>query len=81
MKKKRMLAQSRVSHDMGGSTEETTYVFRAGNLLDDNNEMLKITEDGFWVRGVQVASDDKEAKVVFEAFKQWLAWSALSREH
>ena len=47
-----------------------------GNGMD---EMIKITQEGFWVRGKKVAQDDKEAEVVYNAFKQWLAWANLQR--
>lgn len=43
------------------------------------DEMIRISEDGFWVRGVKVPQDDKEAETVYNAFKQWLAWSNLQR--
>ena len=42
------------------------------------DEMLRIAQDGFYVRGVRVPVDDKEAEVVYNAFKQWLAWAQLS---
>lgn len=42
-------------------------------------EMLKIGPDGFWVRGVKVPADDKEAATVYTAFKQFLVWSELNR--
>ena len=42
-------------------------------------EMLKVGKDGFWVRGVKVAQDDKEAEIVYNAFKQWMMWSELNR--
>jgi hypothetical protein len=42
-------------------------------------EMLKIGPDGFWVRGVKVPADDKEAETVYNAFKQFLVWSELNR--
>lgn len=40
-------------------------------------EMLKIGPDGFWVRGVKVPQDDQEAMAVYNAFKQWMAWTSL----
>ena len=40
-------------------------------------EMLKIGPEGFWVRGVQVPQDDQEAQAVYNAFKQWMAWTSL----
>jgi hypothetical protein len=53
---------------------EKNIVFSSGD-----SEMLKISPKGFWVRGVQVNQDAKEAATVYEAFKQWLVWSELNR--
>ena len=44
------------------------------------DEMLKITRDGFYVRGERVPADDKEAEAVYLAFKQWLAWANLQQQ-
>ena len=35
------------------------------------DEMLKITQEGFYVRGVKVEQDSKEAQTVYEAFRRW----------
>jgi hypothetical protein len=43
------------------------------------DEILKVTKDGFFVRGKKVKQDDKEAEVVYNAFKQWLSWAQLQR--
>jgi hypothetical protein len=43
------------------------------------DEMIKINEDGFYVRGKKVEQDDKEAETVYNAFKQWLAWANLQQ--
>ena len=43
-------------------------------------EMIKVTEDGFYVRGVKVEQGPDEARQVYEAFKQWVAWASLTRE-
>jgi hypothetical protein len=43
-------------------------------------EMLKIGPDGFWVRGVKVPADDKEAAAVYNGFKQFLTWAELNRK-
>jgi hypothetical protein len=40
-------------------------------------EMLRVGPNGFWVRGVQVPQDDQEALAVYNAFKQWMAWTSL----
>jgi hypothetical protein len=44
-----------------------------------STEMLKIGPDGFWVRGVKVPADDKEAETVYNGFKQFLTWAELNR--
>ena len=41
------------------------------------DEMLRITQDGFYVRGVRVPADDKEAVAVYNSFKQWIIWASM----
>ena len=53
---------------------ENNIVFHAGPA-----EMLKVTEDGFYVRGVKVEADEKEASSVYKAFKEFLVYHALTR--
>lgn len=53
-----------------------TITFTMGNA---SSEMIRISPEGFWIRGVKVEQDEKEAKIVYEAFKQWLVWSELTR--
>ena len=48
-------------------------------LTSGDAEMIKITDEGFWVRGVQVTQDDKEAETVYNAFKQFLIWQELHK--
>ena len=55
--------------------QDSGIVMHAGEA----NEMIRITRDGFWVRGVRVVQDDKEAETVYNAFKQWMAWAALTQ--
>jgi len=43
-------------------------------------EMLRVAQDGFYVRGQKVPVDDKEAETVYNAFKQFLVWSEMSRK-
>ena len=43
------------------------------------DEMIKVTKDGFYVRGKKVPADDQEAETVYNAFKQWLTWANLQR--
>ena len=47
--------------------------------LAGGEEMLRVSLDGFWVRGVKVEQDDKEAQLVYNAFKEWMTWSQLTR--
>lgn len=55
--------------------EPNSIVLNAGS-----DEMVRISQDGFYVRGVKVTQDEKEAETVYEAFKQWLAWANLQRK-
>ena len=50
------------------------------NLTAGGDEMLRVAKDGFYVRGVKVEADEKEAKAVYEAFKQWMTWAILNGE-
>ena len=42
-------------------------------------EMLRVTENGFYVKGVKVESDEQEAAAVYRAFKQFLVHHALTK--
>ena len=55
---------------------ENNITFHAGTA-----EMLKVTQDGFYVRGVKVDADEKEASAVYRAFKQFLVHHALTKEY
>jgi hypothetical protein len=62
-----------------------TYTFRGTGgeqntikLFCGGDEMLKFSDKGFWVRGVKIQQDDKEAEHVYNAFKQWLVWAQLT---
>jgi hypothetical protein len=55
---------------------QNTITFQAGN---PSTEMLKVSQDGFWVRGVKVEQDDKEAEKVYNAFRAWMVWAELNR--
>jgi hypothetical protein len=57
------------------STIRDSVTFQAGN-----ENLLVITTDGFYVRGVKVPVDDKEAETVYNSFQQWLAWAQLQRQ-
>jgi hypothetical protein len=55
---------------------ENNVIFHSGN-----SETLRITEDGFYVRGVKVPTDEKEAASVYKAFKEFLVYHALTRNY
>ena len=44
-------------------------------------EMLRVSPEGFWVRGKKVAQDDREAQIVYNAFKAWMAWAQLNKDY
>jgi hypothetical protein len=50
------------------------------NLTAGGGEMLRVAKDGFYVRGVKVEADAKEAKAVYEAFKSWMTYAILNGE-
>ena len=56
-------------------TEKSIITFK-----DNTSEMLRIEKDGFYVRGIRVNQDDKEAEIVYNTFHQWLTWSTLNRK-
>lgn len=45
------------------------------------DEMLRVSLEGFWVRGVKVAQDDNEAQAVYNAFKAWMTWAQLYKDY
>lgn len=55
--------------------KNNTVIFNAG--IDD--EMLKITPDGFYVRGVAVEQGPGEAEAVYKAFKEFITWAIISK--
>jgi hypothetical protein len=55
-------------------TPENNIVFNTGT-----EETLRVAEDGFYIRGIKVPADEREAKEVYECFKEWLAWSTLNK--
>ena len=49
-------------------------------MISGGTEMLRVAEDGFYVRGEKVPVDDREAATVYNAFKEFLVCNRLSRE-
>jgi hypothetical protein len=48
-------------------------------MYGGGTEMIRVAPNGFYVRGVRVPADDKEAETVYNAFKQFLVWAELNR--
>jgi hypothetical protein len=44
-------------------------------------EMLSIDKNGFYVRGKKVKQDDNEAEKVYNAFKEFLTWSQITKHN
>lgn len=47
----------------------------------NQTEWIKITDNGFWVRGVKVEQDEKEAKTVYDAFREFLTWATITQDY
>jgi hypothetical protein len=65
--------------------DPTSYNFHLPNSNNitcnvGSTEMLRVAEDGFYVRGEKIPVDDKEAETVYNAFKEFLVWSRLHRD-
>jgi hypothetical protein len=54
---------------------ENNIIFHAGP-----SEILRVTEDGFYVRGKKVPVDEEEGLAVYRAFKQFLVHHALTKD-
>ena len=46
-----------------------------------DDEMLRISADGFYVRGVKVPADEHEALTVYNAFRAWMTWAVLNNKY
>lgn len=65
----------------GGPYTLRSDVPNAITCLCGGEEMLKVSSDGFWVRGVRVEQDEGEAQAVYEGFKAWMAWAQITRDY
>ena len=50
-------------------------------FIANTSEMLRVAKDGFYIRGVKIDQDAKEAEKVYNAFTSWLTWAALTRNY
>ena len=77
------------SHDqtMAEMQANPLYTFRNNynpntiTCMAGGEEMLRVSPEGFWVRGQKVAQDDREAETVYNAFKAWMAWAQLNKDY
>ena len=51
------------------------------SCMAGGEEMLRVSPNGFWVRGKKVEQDDLEAQIVYNAFKAWMAWAQLNKDY
>ena len=72
-----MIKQVKQSNGVTHMKMKDTITFNSSN----NDEMLKITPDGFYIRGVKVPQDEREAESVYKTFHQWLTWATLNRDY
>jgi len=88
MKKKRALSASRFPDDY--DTVQNGPVAQVKNIAQETGtitmtaeqqEMIRVTKDGFYVRGIRVPADDREAETVYNAFKEFLTYHALTRSY
>jgi len=42
-----------------------------------DEEMIRVTKDSFFVRGVKIKQDEHEAKIVYKAFKELLGFKEV----
>jgi len=56
-------------------TPNNNIIFYSGG-----NEVLRVSEDGFYVRSERVPADQNEAEAVYRAFKAFLIWHGLTRD-
>ena len=63
-------------YTMQGDTTPNTITCMAGG-----EEMLKVSDKGFWVRGVKVEQGEGEAQAVYEGFKAWMMWAQMTRDY
>ena len=60
---------------------EGTHIPNTITCLAGAAEMLRVSPEGFWVRGKKVEQDDNEAQVVYNAFKAWMTWAQLNKDY
>ena len=64
-----------------GAIPPSTLPMNNITCLAGGAEMLRVSPEGFWVRGVKVEQDDIEALTVYNAFKAWMSWAQLNKDY
>ena len=59
---------------MTDTAQPNTITLNAGE-----DEMLRITPEGFYVRGVLVEQDAQEAQKVYQTLRSWMTWAIMTR--
>ena len=72
----RIMTNEKLRVDASGALEQSI-TLNVGSDMPE--EMIRIANDGFYIRGKKVPQDDKEAEAVYNAFKQWLTWANMTR--
>jgi hypothetical protein len=63
------------------SDYQFTPVSNTISCMAGDAEMLRVSPEGFWVRGEKVPQDDNEAQIVYNAFKAWMSWAQLTKDY
>jgi hypothetical protein len=61
--------------------DQTSTHIKSVTLEAGGEDMLRVAPEGFYIRGVKVPVDDKEALRVYNAFQQWLSWAQLTQNN
>jgi len=65
-----------VGHTIGKAPPlPNTIIFHS---IENGDEMMKISPDGFYVRGEKIQKDGDEVRKVYDAFVSWLKTTGLS---
>jgi hypothetical protein len=60
---------TRILHNQGFISQESPSLTSSFTVKGNGpEELLRISEDGFWVRGIKVEQDPGEAKAVYQGF-------------
>ena len=79
-----LFSQGQTKMDLALTVKGSYYSLREnsipGNIIffaGGQTELLRLAPDGFYVRGVKLDQDEKEARAVYDAFSDWLNQARL----